>query len=63
MHQLGHSLVFGSEAVLPIEVEIQSLRVLVETKVLEEDWVKERYEQLALIDRKRARVQYHAQGY
>ena len=63
VHQLGHSLVFGSEAVLPIEVEIQSLRVLVETKVLEEDWVKERYEQLALIDRKRARVQYHAQGY
>ena len=63
MHHLGHSLVFGSEAVLPIEVEIQSLRVLVETKVLEEDWVKERYEQLALIDRKRARVQYHAQGY
>ncbi|XP_075645337.1 uncharacterized protein LOC142616349 [Castanea sativa] len=32
-----YSLVYGSEAVLPIEVEIQSLRVLVETKVLEED--------------------------
>ena len=49
--------------VLPIEVEIQSLRVLVETKVLEEDWVKARYEQLALIDEKRAKAQYHAQGY
>ena len=48
---------------LPIEVEIQSLRVLVETKVLEEDWAKARYEQLALIDEKRARAQYHAQGY
>ena len=36
--------------VLPIEVEIKSLRVFVETKVLEEDWVKARYEQLALID-------------
>jgi len=35
----------------------------VETKVLEEDWMKERYEQLALIDEKRARAQYHAQGY
>ncbi|XP_075650002.1 uncharacterized protein LOC142620525 [Castanea sativa] len=33
-------LVYGSEAVLPIEVEIQSLRALVETKVLEEDWAK-----------------------
>ena len=30
-------LVYGSEAVLPIMVEIQSLRVIVETKVLEED--------------------------
>ena len=57
------SLVCGSEAVLPIEVEIQSLRVLVETKVLKEDWAKARYEQLALIDEKRARAQYHAQGF
>ena len=48
---------------LPIEVEIQSLRILVETKVLEKDWMKERYEQLALIDEKRVRAQYHAQGY
>ena len=47
------SLVYGSEAVFPIEVEIQSLRVLVETKVLEEGWAKERHEQLALIDEKR----------
>ena len=48
---------------LTIEVEIQSLRILVETKVLEKDWMKERYEQLALIDEKRVRAQYHAQGY
>ena len=34
-----------------------------ETKVLEEDWMKQRYEQLALIDEKRATAQYHAQGY
>ena len=34
-----------------------------ETKVLEEDWMKERYEQLALIDEKRSRAQYLAQGY
>ena len=55
-----YSLVYGSEAMLLIDVEIQSLRVLVETKVLEEDGVKERYKQLALIDKKRARAQYHA---
>ena len=51
-----YSLVYHSEAMLPIEVEIKSLRVLVETKVLEEDWAKPRYEQLALIDEKRVRT-------
>ena len=66
VHQLEqpfYSLVYSNEAVLPIEVEIQSLRVLAETKVLEEDWMKQRYEQLAWIDDKRARAEYHAQGY
>ena len=58
-----YSLVYSSEAVLPIEVEIQSLRVLVETKVLEEDWMKGRYKQLALKDKKKDRTQYDAQGY
>ena len=58
-----YSLVYGSEMVLPIEVKIQSLRVLVETKVLEKNWVKARYEQLALIYEKRAKVQYHAPMY
>ena len=56
-------MVYSSEAELSIEVEIQSLRVLVETKILEEDWAKARYEQLALIDEKRGRAQYHVQGY
>ena len=39
------------------------MRMLVEIKVLEEEWMKARYEQLALEDEKRAKVQYHAQGY
>ena len=34
-----------------------------ETKVLEEDWMNQRYEQLVLRDEKRARAQYHAEGY
>ena len=66
VHQLEqpfYSLVYSNEAVLPIEVEIQSLRVLAKTKVLEEDWMKQRYEQLAWIDDKKARAQYYAQGY
>ena len=39
------------------------MRVLAETKVLEGEWMKQRYEQLFLIDEKRARAQYHTQGY
>ena len=39
-----YSFVYGSEAVLPTKVEKQYLRVLVETKVLEVDWIRERYE-------------------
>ena len=58
-----YSLVYKSAVVLPIEIEIQCLRVLVETKVWEEDWIRERYEQLALIDEKRMKAQYHALGY
>ena len=57
-----YSLVCGSEGVLPIEVEIQSLKVLVEAKVLKEDWAKARYEQLVLIDEKKARTQYLKEG-
>ena len=58
-----YSLVYGSDAVFLIKVEIQSLRVLVETEVLEEDWVTVGYKQLALVGEKRARAQYHAHGY
>ena len=57
-----YSLVYGSKAVLPIEVKIQSLKVLVETKVLEVDWAKARYEQLALIDEKRAKANIMHKG-
>ncbi|PKI56511.1 hypothetical protein CRG98_023149 [Punica granatum] len=45
-----YSLVYGMEAVLPIEVEIPSMRVLAESKLEEEEWAKQRYEQLNLID-------------
>ena len=38
------SLVYGMEVVLPIEVEIPSLRVLMETKLDEAEWVWAPYE-------------------
>ena len=37
------SLVYGMKAVLRIEVEIPSLRVLIETKLEEAEWVRARY--------------------
>ncbi|KAA3486325.1 RNA-directed DNA polymerase [Gossypium australe] len=46
------SLVYGMEAVLPIEVEIPSLRVLMESKLEESKWVQARYDQLNLIEEK-----------
>ena len=54
-----HSLVYGSETMLPIEIEIQYLRVLVKTKALEGNWRIERYEQLVLIDEKRMQALYY----
>ena len=39
-----YSLVYGMEAVLPIEVEIPSLRILKEVKLEEAEWVQARYE-------------------
>ena len=34
------SLVYGMEVVLPFEVEIPSLRILVETRLEEAEWAK-----------------------
>ena len=39
-----YSLVYGMEVVLPIEVEILSLRVLREVELEEAEWVQARYE-------------------
>ena len=51
------------EAVLPIEVEIPSLRVLREVKLEEAKWVQARYEQLNLIEEKRMKAICHGQFY
>ena len=51
------------EAVLPIEVEISSLRVLKEIELEEAEWVQARYEQLNLIEEKRMKAICHGQLY
>ncbi|XP_052477785.1 uncharacterized protein LOC128033760 [Gossypium raimondii] len=45
-------LVYGMEVVLPIEVEIPSLRVLMESKLEELEWVRARYDKLNIIEGK-----------
>nr|XP_027124338.1 uncharacterized protein LOC113741048 [Coffea arabica] len=56
-------LMYGMEAVLPAEVEIPSLRILMEAQIEEAEWVRERQEQLSLIDEKRLNAVCHGQCY
>ncbi|XP_070001988.1 uncharacterized protein [Nicotiana sylvestris] len=56
-------LVYGTEVVIPAEVEIPSLRIIQEVELDDAEWVKSRYEQLALIDGKRINIVFHGQLY
>ena len=47
------SLVYDTEVVQPIKLEIPSLRILLESKIPEADWAKARYDDLVLLDEKR----------
>ena len=53
------SLTYGMEVALPVELEIPSLRVIMENRVDEVNWVETRYAELALLDEKRLKVAYH----
>ena len=53
------SLVYGMEAVLPVEVEIPSLRIMRDVELDECEWVQNRLDQLELIDEKRLTVVCH----
>ncbi|PHT42370.1 hypothetical protein CQW23_16395 [Capsicum baccatum] len=56
-------LVYGTEAAIPAEVEIPSLRVIVESKIDDDEWVKTRLEHLSLIEEKRLTSVCHGQLY
>ncbi|XP_027156963.1 uncharacterized protein LOC113758212 [Coffea eugenioides] len=56
-------LMFRIEAVLSVEVEIPSLRILMEAQIEEAEWIRECHEQLSLIDEKRLNVVCHGQCY
>ncbi|XP_070002089.1 uncharacterized protein [Nicotiana sylvestris] len=58
-----YMLVYGTEVVIPAEVEIPSLRIIQEVELDDAEWVKSRYEQLDLIGGKRMNVIYHGRLY
>ncbi|XP_070035639.1 uncharacterized protein [Nicotiana tomentosiformis] len=53
-------LVYGTEVVIPAEVEIPSLRIIQEAVLSEAEWVQSYYEQLALIDGNRMNAEEHS---
>ena len=57
------SLVYGMEAVLPIEVQIPSTRVLQGEELGEDEWVQTLLYQINLIDEKRLAAICHGQIY
>ena len=61
--QPPYSLVYGMEAVLPIEVQIPFLRIMKDAGLSEYDWIQTRLDQLNLIDEKRLTAICHGQTY
>ncbi|WCJ18434.1 hypothetical protein M5689_000786 [Euphorbia peplus] len=58
-----YSLVYGMEVVVPIEVEIPSLRVILESGISESEWMQKRYDQLNFVEEKRLAAICHGQLY
>ena len=58
-----YSLVYGMEAVLPIEIEMGSLRVTLEQQISKTEWAQSRFDQLILLDERRLRAADHVQAY
>ena len=60
---IPYSLVYGMEAVLPVEIEMGSLRVALENRISETEWAQSRYDQLSLLIERRLRAVDHVQAY
>ncbi|XP_015068644.1 uncharacterized protein LOC107013182 [Solanum pennellii] len=56
-------LVYGTEAVISVEVEIPCLRIIQKAELSNAEWVSRRIDQLTLIDEKRIVVVFHDQLY
>ncbi|XP_043710301.1 protein NYNRIN-like [Telopea speciosissima] len=51
-----YSFVYGMEAVLLVELEIPSLRLTMDSDIPETEWIKTRFQELNLVDKKRMRA-------
>jgi len=60
---MPYSLVYGTEVVLPFEVEIPSQRILAESGLEESEWAQTRYNQLNLIEGKLLTAMSHGRLY
>ena len=58
-----YSLVYGIEAVFPVEIEMGSLRVALEQHISKAERVQSRLDQLSLLDERRLRAADHIQAY
>ena len=58
-----YSLVYGMEAVLPIEVQIPSLKIMKDAGLNEDDWIQTRLDHLNLINEKRLTSIFHGHTY
>nr|XP_025885522.1 uncharacterized protein LOC112940959 [Solanum lycopersicum] len=56
-------LVYETEAVIPVEVKIPSLRIIEDAELSNTEWVSKRIYQLTLIDKKRMVFDFHGQFY
>lgn len=54
---------YNMDVVLPVEVEIPSLRILTNVKLDETEWIQSRFDQLNLIDENRLAAICHNQLY
>ena len=58
-----YSLVYSMEVVLPVEIEMGSLRVTLEQHISKAAWVQSRFDQLSLLDKRRLRAADHIKAY
>ena len=54
-----YSLVYGMKVMLPVEIEMGSLRVVLEQQISEAEWTHSCYDQLSLFDKRRLRAVDH----